>query len=155
MDELLTRAGIPTDGTMYIARLMKEPYVSAALSTYIPRRYSLHVRPFFFTMVQDYSPSAKSDKREPITGEIVLASAERVPVQIIVVERVTPSPQAVKTGFWQPTDEFFSIRDTDLTPEQAAQARYFVRPYPPGVVGVLHVEGDVREQMQRDVEENT
>jgi hypothetical protein len=137
MNELLTKAGIPVDGTVFIAKLIGEPFLSNALNKYIGRRYSLHIRPLFLTIIQEYTPVRGTGPRERITGELVLASAERVPVQIIGVEHIIPAPEAQELGLWRPDDEFFSISDTALTPEQAKQARYFVRPYPPGIVGRL------------------
>ncbi len=141
MDELLTKASIPVDGTVFIGKLIGEPFLSNALNKFIGSRYSLHVRPLSFNVVQEQSPAPSTDSRERITGEIVLASSERVPVQIISVEHIIPTPEAQESGFWRPEDEFFSIRDTDLTPEQARQVRYFVRPYPPGIMGKLSSEG--------------
>jgi hypothetical protein len=140
MNELLTKAGIPVDGTVFIGKLMKEPFLSNALNRFIGRRYSLHVRPLFFHMIQESTLVRSMGPGEKITGEVVLASSERVPVQIIGFEHVIPTPEARESGFWRPEDEFFSIPDTDLTPEQAKQARYFVQPYPPGVVGRLLAE---------------
>ncbi len=140
MDELLTKASVPADGTMFIGKLMEKPSLSNALNKFIGSRYSLHVRPLSFSVMQKQPPSHSTDSRERITGEIVLESSERVPVQIISFEHIIPTPEAQESGFWRPEDEFFSIRDTDLTPEQARQARYFVRPYPPGIVGKLPSE---------------
>ena len=70
----------------------------------------------------------------------MLKSSERVSVHIVSFEHIIPTPEAQESGFWRPEDEFFSICDTDLTPEQAQQARYFVRPYPLGTVGKLSAE---------------
>ena len=61
-------------------------------------------------------------------GEIVLDSAERIPVQVIGSANIIPTPHAVRSGQWTPLDDYFSIRDTDLTPEQAKRACYFVQP---------------------------
>jgi len=140
MDELLTKASVPADGTVFIGKLMEEPFLSNALNKFIGSRYSLHVRPLSFGVMQEQPPSHSTDSRERITGDIVLESSERVPVQIISFEHIIPTPEAQESGFWRPEDEFFSIRDTDLTPEQARQARYFVRPYPPGIMGKLSSE---------------
>jgi hypothetical protein len=117
MNELLTKAGVPVDGTVFIAKLIGEPFLSNAINKYIGRRYSLHIRPFFLTIIQESTPVSSTGSKEKITGEVVLTSAERVPVQIIGFEHVTPAPEAQESGFWRPEDEFFSIRDTDLTPE--------------------------------------
>ena len=119
MDELLKKANIPDDGSMYIGKLIDEPFLGK-----IPFRnfsisdYSLHTRPLWscgYTVIGG-------------KGEVVLDSAERIPVQVIGSANIVPTPHAVNSGHWTPRDDYFSIRDTDLTPEQATRARYFVQP---------------------------
>ena len=119
MDELLKKANIPDDESMYIGKLIDEPFLGK-----IPFRnfsisdYSLHTRPLWSC-------------RYTVTGgkgEIVLDSAERIPVQVIASAHIIPTPYARESGHWTPSDDYFSINDTDLTPEQAKHARYFVQP---------------------------
>ena len=59
---------------------------------------------------------------------VVLDSAERIPVQVIGSANIIPTPHALRSEQWTPLDDYFSIRDTDLTPEQAKRACYFVQP---------------------------
>lgn len=115
MDELLKKANIPGDGSMYIGELIGEPY----LSDVIRPHYSLHVRPLFL------GPRGVGGG----FGEIVLATAERISVQVIGFEQFIPTDEAIRSGFWKPGDDSFMIRDTDLTPEQAELARYFIQPH--------------------------
>lgn len=132
MDELLTRANVPLDGTMYIGKLMSEPYWSRGFHKMIGPIYSLHARPLFSgTLVWQGE------------GEIVLTSGEHVPARIVGTERITPSPQAVQTNFWRPDDAYFSIRAGDLTPEQAKEARYFIQPCSPRIETPLRPEEEL------------
>lgn len=132
MDELLTRVGVPLDGTMYIGKLMSEPYLSRGFHKIIGPIYSLHVRPLL--------RGALVWQGE---GEVVLTSGERVSVQIMGTERIIPSAQAVQTNFWQPDDAYFSIRASDLTPTQAKEACYFIQPCSPRIETPLRPEEEL------------
>ncbi len=60
-------------------------------------------------------------------AEIILVSGEILPVTVVGDAHITPIPAAVQSGEWIPLDEFIDIRDTDLTEEQARQARFFIQ----------------------------
>jgi hypothetical protein len=49
-------------------------------------------------------------------------------VSLCISQQVIPTTYAVRSGRHAPVDDYFGIRDTDLTPEQARRARYFVQP---------------------------
>ena len=120
MDELLKKANIPDDQSMYIGELIGEPFLGKTTfrNDFSISDYSLHTRPIWdsgYKVVWGY-------------GEIVLDSAERIPVQVIGTAHVNPTPYARESGHWTPMDDYFMINDTDLTPEQAKHARYFVQP---------------------------
>ncbi len=120
MDELLKKANIPDDQSMYIGELIGEPFLG---KTTFPNGFS----------ISDYSLRARPLLLRPSIvigeyGKIVLDSAERIPVQVIGTAHVVPMHEAVERGWWQPGDNDFMINDTDLTPEQARRARYFVQP---------------------------
>lgn len=53
MDELLTKASVPVDGTVFIGKLMEKPFLSNALNKFIGPRYSLHVHPLSFSVMQE------------------------------------------------------------------------------------------------------
>ncbi len=120
MDELLKKAHIPDDGSMYIGELIDEPFLGKMTfrNDFSISDYSLHTRPLWSCGYKVIGGN----------GEIVLDSAERIPVRVIASANIIPTPHAVRTGRWTPLDDYFSIRDTDLTPEQAKRACYFVQP---------------------------
>jgi len=68
MDELLAKASVPADGTVFIGKLMEEPFLSKALNKFMGPRYSLHVRPLSFSIMQEQPPSRSTDSRERIIG---------------------------------------------------------------------------------------
>jgi hypothetical protein len=120
MDELLKKANIPDDGSMYIGELIDEPFLGKMTfcNDFSISDYSLHTRLLWSCGYKVIGGN----------GEIVLDSAERIPVRVIASANIIPTPHAVRTGRWIPRDDYFSIRDTDLTPEQAKRACYFVQP---------------------------
>jgi hypothetical protein len=93
---------------------MQEPYVRGALSSIISPRYSLHLRPLFEGVKGGTPPASVPVMQGPIAGEIVLSSTERIPVEVLGIDRVLPSPHVVETELWMPGDEYFSI-DASLT----------------------------------------
>src|SRR5579864_9015371 len=111
MDELLKKAQIPDDHSMYIGELIGEPFFGqGTFNKNFPMPYcSLHARPLWESGYKVIGGK----------GEVVLDSAERIPVKVISTEQIIPTPYAVRSGRWTPLDDYFSIRDTDLTPEQA------------------------------------
>jgi hypothetical protein len=124
MNQLLKKANIPDDGSMYIGKLIKEPFFSTMsfvknLPEGFPRTsWGIHARPL-------------GDCQYTITGgigEIVLDTAERIPVKVTHFDLVRHTSSAIKSGRHKRWDSYFDIRGTDLTPEQAKRARYFVQP---------------------------
>jgi hypothetical protein len=120
MDELLKKANRPDDQSMYIGELIGEPFRGKTTfrNDLTISDYSLHTRPLWSCGYKVVGGK----------GEIVLDSAERIPVQVISSEHIIPTPYARESGHWTPMDDYFGIRDTDLTPDQAKRARYFVQP---------------------------
>ena len=120
MDELLKKANIPDDQSMYIGELIGEPFFGkGTFNKNFPMPYcSLHTRPLWESGYKVIRGN----------GEIVLDSAERIPVRVISADQIIPTPYAVRSGRWTPMDDYFSVCDADLTPEQARRARYFVQP---------------------------
>jgi hypothetical protein len=120
MDELLKKANIPDDQSMYIGELIGEPFLGKTTfsNDFSISDYSLHTRPLWSCGYKVIGGK----------GEIVLDSAERIPVKVISADQIIPTPYAINSGRWTPMDDYFSILDTDLTPEQAKRARYFVQP---------------------------
>ena len=105
---------------MYIGELIGEPFLGKITfsNDFSISDYSLHTRPLWSC---GYKVTGGK-------GEVVLDSAERIPVQVIASAQIIPTPYARESGHWTPSDDYFSINDTDLTPEQAQRARYFVQP---------------------------
>src|SRR6516225_8045048 len=104
MDELLKKAHIPDDESMYIGELIGEPFFGKMeFRNNFPIPYcSLHARPLWESGYKVIGGN----------GEVVLDSAERIPVQVISSANIIPTPHAVRTGRWTPLDDYFSIRDT-------------------------------------------
>lgn len=124
MDKLLKKANIPDDGSMYIGELVKEPFFDKGsywgnVPEGFPRTsWGIHSRPL-------------GDCQYTITGgngEIVLDTAERIPVQVTHFYLVRHTFASIKSGRHKRWDSYFDIRASDLTPEQARRARYFVQP---------------------------
>src|SRR5579864_3474120 len=118
MDDLLKKAKVPEDGSMYIGELIGEPFLSKTVlpNNIVFRHYALRARPLLSGIVVGGE------------GEIVLDSAERVPVHVVGIVHIVPMPQAIEKGWWKPGDNDFDINDNDITPEQAKHARHFVQP---------------------------
>jgi len=119
MDELLKKANIPDDHSMYIGKIIGELYLGRTqFRDFAITDYSLHTRPLW-------------NCKYKVTGgkgELVLDSAERIPVHVMAVEQIIPTLYAIESGKHKPSDGYFSVRDIDITPEQAKRARYFVQP---------------------------
>lgn len=112
MKELLAR--IPQDGTVYIGEFVKAPYRSNTPSP----SYRLHIRP----------RTASGRRVQAGNAQIILASGQALPVEIVgYAAHVHPRPEAIKSGQWTNRDQLISIRPTDLTEEQAQQARLIVQ----------------------------
>jgi hypothetical protein len=120
MDDLLKKANIPDDKSMYIGELIGEPFLGKTTfrNDFSIAHYSLRARPLW----------SGGYKVTGGKGEIVLDSAERIPVRVIGSEHIIPTQEARRSGRWKIGDDDFMINDTDLTPEQARRARYFVQP---------------------------
>jgi hypothetical protein len=118
MNKILKKAHIPDDKSMYIGKLIGEPFLSQTVlpNNMVFRHYGLRARPLLSGIVVGGE------------GEIVLDSAERIPVHVVGTAHIIPMPEAIEKGWWKPGDNDFYINDTDLTPEQAKHARYFVQP---------------------------
>jgi hypothetical protein len=120
MHKLLKKVHISDDGSMYIGELIGEPSLG---KTTFPNGFS----------ISDYSLRTRPLMDRPSIviggyGEIVLDSAERIPVHVIGTAHIIATQEAREQGWWKPGDNDFMINDTDLTPEQAKHARYFVQP---------------------------
>lgn len=111
MDNLLIN--IQIDENTYIGKILSEPYKS----TVILPSYSINVRP-----IENIEKSVQRG-----AGEVILASGTIVPVTVIGYKQITPTYQTTQSGEWTPLDEFFYIHATDLTQEQAQEARFFIQ----------------------------
>lgn len=108
------RSNTPSNATSYVYEVLKEPLYSAVIRP----SYHLRVRPL-------HKPSGRTIQNG--AAEVILASGEAIPVNVIGFGTVQPMPSAVKSGAWTPDDEIIFIEASDLTAEQARQVRRFVQ----------------------------
>src|ERR687888_138575 len=101
MDELLKKAHIPDDKSMYIGELIGEPFLGKTTfrNDFSIAYYSLRARPLW----------SDSYKITGGKGEIVLDSAERIPVRVVGTAHIIPTLEARRSGLWKIGDDDFMI----------------------------------------------